>query len=98
VIAHHLSTALDLARALGDTDEVATVTPRARRYQRMAAELAMNLDTSQTMILLDQALALTPEGDPDRPAVLARWGWAAFLAGRLDDALDAYRQRIRRRR
>jgi len=36
-----------------------TITPRAKRYQRMAAELAMNLDTTQAMALLDQALALT---------------------------------------
>ena len=60
----------------------------------MAAELAMNLDTREAIALLDRALGLTPPGDPERPAVLARWGWAAFLAGRLDDARTAYREAI----
>jgi class 3 adenylate cyclase/tetratricopeptide (TPR) repeat protein len=94
LIAYHLTTALDLAAAVGDTDAVAAIAPRARRYQLMAAELAMNLDTSEAITLLDRALGLTPAGDPERPAVLARWGWAAFLAGRLDDARTAYREAI----
>ncbi|WP_344020306.1 AAA family ATPase, partial [Kribbella jejuensis] len=94
LIAHHLTTALDLATALGDTAAVASIAPRARRYQLMAAEQAMNLDTSQAIALLDRALALTPERDPERPEVLTRWGWAAFLAGRLDDARAAYREAV----
>jgi class 3 adenylate cyclase/tetratricopeptide (TPR) repeat protein len=94
LIAHHLSTALDLAAAAGDTDAVAAITPRARRFQCKAAELAMNLDAGQALTLLDRALSLTPQDDPDRPEVLARWGWAAFLAGRLDDARTAYREAV----
>ena len=94
LLAHHLTTALDLAEALGDTAAAASITPRARRAYLLAAEQAMNLDTSQAMALLDRALALTPAGDPERPAVLTRWGWAAFLAGRLDDARTAYREAV----
>lgn len=94
VIAHHLGTALQLAHAVGDLETAQKLTPRARQYLRQAAELAMNLDTTEAMDLLDQALALTPEGDPERPEVLARWGWAAFLTGRLDDALAAYRSAV----
>ncbi|TDO47589.1 AAA ATPase-like protein [Kribbella sp. VKM Ac-2571] len=94
LIAYHLSTALDLAAALGDTDAVAAIAPRARKYQLMAAELAMNLDTREAIALLDRALELTPAGDPERPAVLTRWGWAAFLAGRLGEANTAYREAI----
>ncbi|MEU4196274.1 adenylate/guanylate cyclase domain-containing protein [Kribbella sp. NPDC026611] len=92
MIAHHLSTALDLASAAHDTQAVTAIAPRARQYQLMAAEQAMNLDTGQATALLDRALELTPVGDPERPAVLSRWGWAAFLAGRLADAESAYRE------
>ncbi|GAA3591529.1 ATP-binding protein [Kribbella ginsengisoli] len=94
VIAHHLGTALQLADAVGDLELVEQLAPRARGYLRRAAEQAMNLDATEAMELLDQALGLTPEGDPDRPEVLARWGWAAFLTGRLDDALAAYRSAV----
>ncbi|MEV0796595.1 AAA family ATPase [Kribbella sp. NPDC050281] len=94
LIAHHLTTALDLAAAAGDTEAVAAITPRARRNQCKAAELAMNLDAGQALTLLDRALSLTPQDDPDRPEVLARWGWAAFLTGRLDDARTAYREAV----
>ncbi|MFC9693862.1 ATP-binding protein [Kribbella sp. NPDC056951] len=89
-VAHHLTTALDLAVARHDQGQIATITPRARSYQRRAAELAMNFDTAQALTLLDRALALTPADDPERPEVLTRWGWAAFLAGRLEDARAAY--------
>jgi tetratricopeptide (TPR) repeat protein len=94
VIAHHLGTALQLAGAVGDLETQQQILPRARKYLRQAAELAMNLDTAEALELLDQALAITPESDPDRPEVLSRWGWAAFLTGRLDDALVAYRQAV----
>ncbi|MEU4393421.1 AAA family ATPase [Kribbella sp. NPDC023855] len=94
VIAHHLGTALTLARAVGDEETEQQLAPRARRSLRQAAEQAMNLDATEAMDLLDQALALTPEDDAERPEVLARWGWAAFLTGRLDDALAAYRQAV----
>jgi len=90
LIAYHLTTALDLAAAQGDTAAVAQIAPRARHHQLAAAELAMNLDTNEALALLDRALALSPAGDPERPTVLLRWGWAAFQAGRLDDAQAAY--------
>ncbi|TCC03607.1 AAA family ATPase [Kribbella soli] len=94
LIAYHLSTALDLASALGDPEAATAIAPRARKYQLMAAELAMNLDTNEALALLDRALALSPAGDPERPTVLLRWGWAAFQAGRLDDAQAAYLEAI----
>ncbi|MET7279352.1 AAA family ATPase [Kribbella sp. NPDC005582] len=93
-VAHHLTTALDLAVARGNQAQIAEITPRARTYQRRAAELAMNFDTGQALALLDRALALTPVNDPERPEVLTRWGWAAFLAGRLDDARAAYDEAV----
>lgn len=94
VVAHHLGTAVQLARAVGDVETEQRLVPRARRQLRQAGERAMNLDTTEAMELLDQALALTPEDEPERPEVLARWGWAAFLTGRLEDALAAYREAV----
>jgi len=92
VLAYHLGTALDLARAAGDSGEA--LVPRARRYARMAAERAMNLDASQALTLLDRALALTPEDDPERPEVLHAWGWAAFQAGQVEQASAAFRAAV----
>ncbi len=90
VLAYHLGTAMDLARATGDLAGADALAPRARRYARMASERAMNLDASQALVLLDRVLALTPDDDPSRPDVLHEWGWAAYQAGEVDRAQEAF--------
>jgi class 3 adenylate cyclase/tetratricopeptide (TPR) repeat protein len=94
MLEYHLTTALELAIAAHDQEAVTAIAPRARRYQLTAAEQAMNLDAGQAMTLLDRALELTPAGDPERPRVLSRWGWAAFQAGRVEEARAAYQEAI----
>ena len=91
ILTHHLGTALDLRQATGDLGGVAELTPRVRRFALLAAEKAINLDTAQATTLLDRALALTPETDRQRPAVLLTWARAALQAGREDDCVRACR-------
>ena len=93
-LAYHLGTALDLAIATGDTATVATTGPRLRRYAWLAGERAMHLDAHRATALLDRALELTAPDDPERPGLLTDWGWAAFLAGRVDEALAAFTEAI----
>ncbi len=89
ILTHHLGTALDLLQATGDVRGVAELTPRVRRYALLAAETAMNLDAAQTTTLLDRALALTPQHDPQHASVLLTWARAALQAGREDACVEA---------
>jgi class 3 adenylate cyclase/tetratricopeptide (TPR) repeat protein len=83
VLAYHTAEALDLAQATGDTGLVAEITPPARRYALLAGERASGLDSNKAMRLLDRALQLTAEDDPERAMVLTRW---AILAREVDQA------------
>lgn len=93
MLAYHLGTAYDLARATGDP-RAAALAPRAREYLLHAAERAMHLDANQATALLDRARALTGPDDPDRGDVLALWAWGAFLIGRQDEAQHGFRDAI----
>ncbi len=89
VLAHHYNTALDLARAAGQTAWAAELETPALRYLLLAGERAMGLDTAAAVTSFERALALTPPGHPRRLETLPRFGEAAFQAGRLDDATEA---------
>ena len=94
VLAYHLGTAYDLFTARRDLVAATEIAPRVREFCWLAAERAMNLDATQALTLLDRAIELTPADDRDRPHVLASWGWASFLTGRLEQALAAYREAV----
>jgi hypothetical protein len=66
VLAHHYSTALDLARAVGDDRQSSELEAPALRFLLLAGERALDLDVSAAVGLLERALALTPPGHPDR--------------------------------
>jgi class 3 adenylate cyclase/tetratricopeptide (TPR) repeat protein len=86
VLAYHYSTALDLARAAGQTEQASELETPALRFLSLAGERALGLDTSTALSNLERALALAPPGHPERPEALARFGEAALQAGRLTDA------------
>ena len=65
VLAHHYSTALDLARATGDDAQSTAL--QARLPVPVARRRARELDVPLALGLLERAIALTPEGHPDRP-------------------------------
>lgn len=89
VLAHHYSTALDLAEATGETALAAEVQPAALRFLVLAGERATGLDPDSALIFLRRAVALAPVGDPQRARTLASYGQAALYAGQLVEAQPA---------
>ncbi len=89
VLAYHYATALDLARAAGQTEQAAGLEAPARRFLGLAGERALGLDTAAALASFERALDLTPAADPDRAGALARFGEAAFHAGRYPRAVEA---------
>ena len=89
VLAYHYATALDLARAAGQSDQVTELEAPALKYLSLAGERALGLDTAAALSNLERALALTPEGHSERPASLLRFGLAASHAARFPEARQA---------
>jgi class 3 adenylate cyclase/tetratricopeptide (TPR) repeat protein len=94
VLAHHYSTALDLAEAAGQENQAAELTDSAFRFLTLAGERALGLDTGAALTSFERALALTPPGHFGRPASLSRFGEAAQHAARVTDARDALEEAI----
>lgn len=92
-IAHHYSTALELARAAGQTGS--GLAERARRALREAGDRALTLKGySAAARFYDAALGLSSRGDPEWPMLRFRYGQALFSAeerggGALAEARDA---------
>ena len=95
VLAYHYATALDLAQAAGQAEQATRLEQPALRFLGLAGERALGLDTPAALTSFERALALTPAGHPERPAALARFGEAAFHAGRLAVAAEALEEAIR---
>ncbi|HET6174570.1 MAG TPA: AAA family ATPase [Gaiellales bacterium] len=89
VLAYHYATAFELARAAGESERASRLEAPALRFLGLAAERALGLDTAAALASSEHALALVPAGHPDRAVALARFGAAAFHAGRLADAAEA---------
>jgi tetratricopeptide (TPR) repeat protein len=94
VLAYHYATALELAKAAGQTDQAAELEASALRFLGLAGERALGLDTIAALGSFKRALALTPPGHPQRAAALARFGEAALDAGRFTEARDALQEAI----
>ena len=94
VLAYHYSTALELARAAGQTEQATELEAPALRFLSLAGERALGLDTAAALANLERALALAPEGRPERPEALARFGEAAMQAGRFTEAAAALEESI----
>jgi class 3 adenylate cyclase/tetratricopeptide (TPR) repeat protein len=100
VLAYHYATALELARAAGETDLSAELEAPALRFLILAGERALGLDTAAALANFERALALTPPGHPDRARVLVRFGEAALDSARsaeaaaaLEEAISAFHER-----
>jgi class 3 adenylate cyclase/tetratricopeptide (TPR) repeat protein len=94
VLAHHYATALDLARAGGQSDQATALEAPALRFLTLAGERALGLDTTAAMTNLERGLALTPPGHPDRAKTLTRFGDAAFQSGHRAQAAEALGEAI----
>jgi class 3 adenylate cyclase/tetratricopeptide (TPR) repeat protein len=94
VLAYHYATALDLARAAGDTDQADDLTGPALRFLTLAGQRALGLDTATALTDFEHALTLTPPRHSGRAAALVRYGQAAFNAGRYSDAERALQEAV----
>jgi class 3 adenylate cyclase/tetratricopeptide (TPR) repeat protein len=94
VLAHHYLEALELARAVGNTDETEGLEAGAIRYLALAGERALALDVQSAEASLARALELAPEGHPERAFLLERWAKAAQHQGRLEEARAALEEAI----
>jgi class 3 adenylate cyclase/tetratricopeptide (TPR) repeat protein len=94
VLAYHYATALELARATGESQSATDLEAPALRFLTLAGDRAVGLDTAAALRSFERALALTPPGHPERPEVLTRFGQAAFQAGRLIEASEALDEAI----
>jgi class 3 adenylate cyclase/tetratricopeptide (TPR) repeat protein len=94
VLAYHYATALELARAAGQTEQATELEAPALRFLTLAGNRALGLDTAAALGNFERAIALTPPAHPERPEALARFGEAAFQAGRLVEASEALEEAI----
>jgi predicted ATPase/class 3 adenylate cyclase len=79
MLAHHYLSALEFARASGQ--EVESLAEPARIALREAGDRAMGLNAFAAAVRFYRgALELWPEGDPERPELLFRYGRARFNA------------------
>ena len=96
VLAHHYTTALDLAEATGDASLAATLRPSAAGMLRLSGDRALNLDTAAALVAYERALALMADDDPDRAAATHQVGTARFYAGQYEEAVAAYQEALNR--
>ena len=94
VLAYHYATALELAQAAGQTEQASELEAPALKFLSLAGERALGLDTTAALSNLERALALAPEGHPERPEALARFGEAALQAGRYTEAAEALEEGV----
>jgi class 3 adenylate cyclase/tetratricopeptide (TPR) repeat protein len=94
ILVYHYATALGLARAAGQTERVTELEATTLRFSSLAGERALGLDTEAALSNLERALALAPQGHPDRPGALVRFGNAALHAGRFTEASEALEEAI----
>ncbi len=94
MLAYHWSSALELVRAAGGDDD--ELVERTRLALRAAGDRAFGLNSyAAAASLYDDALALWPEDDPERPDLLFRRARSLHLAGddrrqqALEEARDA---------
>ncbi|MDQ3753097.1 MAG: AAA family ATPase [Actinomycetota bacterium] len=93
VLAHHYSTALELARASG-ADDISELEGHTRRFLVAAGDRALKLDPAKALALYRQALQLLDPDDPDTPRVLLEAGRASRFLGLLSEAQDYFEQAI----
>ena len=94
VLAYHYATALELARAAGQTEQMSELEAPALKFLSLAGERALSLDNTAALANLERALALAPEGHPERPDALVRFGEAAQSAGRYTEAAEALEEAV----
>ena len=88
VLAHHYTTALELAEATGDAALAASIRPAAARLLRLSGKRALGLDTATAVAAYEHALRLMDEAETTRPELFAELGTALFHAGQSERAAE----------
>ncbi len=89
-LAHHYGRALELARTVGEAEEVPDLERATARYLRIAGDRALRLNLPAAEASYRRALELLAPGDPERPGALLRTAEAVSLAGRFREADTLY--------
>ncbi|HEX3327175.1 MAG TPA: adenylate/guanylate cyclase domain-containing protein [Actinomycetota bacterium] len=87
VLAHHYSTALELARP-SRSSEIAELEAQTKRFLVLAADRALQLDAAKALSLYLRALEFLGPDDPETPHVLHETGMACRFLDRLSEAQD----------
>ncbi len=90
ILAHHYSTALELARSTGQDQLAGELLDPAARSLGLAGDRALPLDSAAADRHFAAALSLLPPGSRQRPGLLASWGHALTNRGRFREAADAF--------
>jgi len=94
ILAHHYATALELARAAGETEIAGELVEPTVRYLALAGERAWPLDVATAERHYAQALGIADPGDPRRPALLVKWARAAAQLGCATDTVGPLEEAI----
>jgi len=90
LLAHHYVSALEIARAAGQSD-TAELERQAARTLSMAGERALRLDSTRAYRYYQRALDLMEEDDPARPMVMIKTGQAMADAA-IGSPLETYEE------
>ena len=94
VLAHHYTTALDLARAAGESDLAAQLEGSSLRFLTLAGDRAFNLDVHAAERFYAAALELSAADGPERARLDLKFGEAALWGGRSAEAAEALRRAV----
>ena len=94
VLAYHYLQALELARAVGESDETNELEAGATRYLGLAGERALALDVERAEAHLAKALELAPADHAERASLLENWAQAVHQQGRLQEARQALEEAL----
>ena len=95
MLTHHLTTAIDLARAVGDAELAERCREPAVTALRLAGERAMRLDVEAAESLFARAAGICLDDDPQRADLFAVWGRSLLLRDRHEDAKVALEESAR---
>jgi class 3 adenylate cyclase/tetratricopeptide (TPR) repeat protein len=94
VLAHHYLSALELARAAGQSDQADELESGTIRYLTLAGARALALDVDRAEQSLARALDLAPADHPDRAPLLELWAQAVQQQGRQQEAKEALEEAL----
>ena len=93
ILAHHYATALELARAAGETGLADAVAGPAVRYLELAGDRARPLDVAAAESLYARALENAARDSARRSALLLEWAKVAIQLGRGAEAVNPLEER-----